>query len=138
MNQFRQRQKLLIRKWVNSMDDRFANNEKLYRAVYPPEVADMFWRKDGTVSSAAFADAKGLSVDRGDYRDDTDVVADMSKRFTGRIIRLYSKNCYDIGAVIKYLPSKNNLYHSEIHGSNSSVILSKQQRLYLSRRAVCL
>ena len=120
------------------MDEKFANDEKLYRAVYPPEVADMFWRKDGTVSSAAFADAHGLSVDRGDHREDMDVVAEMNKRFSGRIIRLYSKNCYDIGAVIRYLPTKNNPYHSEIHGSCTSVLLSKQQRLYLSRKAVCL
>ncbi len=120
------------------MDNTFENDERLYRAVYPPEVADMFWRKDGTVSSAAFADAKGLSVDRGDYRKDSEVVADMNKRFTGRIIRVYSKNCYDVGAVIRYVPSRNNPYHSEIHGSKASVLLSKQQRLYLSRKAVCL
>ena len=50
------------------MDNIFRIDEKLYRAVYPPEVMDMFWKRDGSVSSAAFEDRNGLSVDRGDYR----------------------------------------------------------------------
>ena len=54
------------------MDNTFELNEKLYRAVYPPDVAEMFWRKDGTISSAAFADPRGLSVNRGNNRDFTD------------------------------------------------------------------
>ena len=65
------------------MDEHFDRNEKLYRAVYPPEIMDMFWKRDGSVSSAAFADANGLSVDRGDHRNDADVVKDMSSRFSG-------------------------------------------------------
>jgi hypothetical protein len=117
------------------MDNTFRIDEKLYRAIYPPEVVDMFWRKDGTISSAAFADPKGLSVDRGDYREDEVVVEDLKRRFVGRIISLYVKNCYDIGAVVRYLPSKNNMYHSEIHGSETVVLLSKPQRLYLARKA---
>ena len=120
------------------MDKFFKDNEKIYRAVYPPEVADMFWRKDGSVSSAAFADPKGLSVDRGAFRTDSDVKDDMHKRFSGMIIRLYAKNCTDIGAVLKYMPSKSNPYHSELHGSNSNKLLSKQQRLFLSRKAIIL
>ena len=69
------------------MNDTFSMDEKLYRAVWPPEIYELFWRRDGSVSSAAFADPKGLSVDRGDYRSDADVISDMNKRFTGRIIR---------------------------------------------------
>ena len=120
------------------MDKNFKDNEKIYRAVYPPEVADMFWRKDGSVSSAAFADPKGLSVYRGAFRTDSDVKDDMHKSFSGMIIRLYAKNCTDIGAVLKYLPSKSNPYHSELHGSSKSRLLSKQQRLFLSRKAIIL
>ena len=57
------------------MDNTFEPSEKLYRAVYPPEIADIFWKRDGSISSAAFADPHGLSVDRGDYRDDEVVVS---------------------------------------------------------------
>ena len=60
------------------MDNSFFDDEKLYRAVFPPEIVDMYWRRDGTISSAAFADPKGLSVDRGDYRPDEDVVKAVS------------------------------------------------------------
>ena len=120
------------------MNDLFKPNEKLYRAVYPPEVVAMFWRKDGTISSAAFADAKGLSVDRGNHRPDSSVIEAMRKKFTGHIIYLYVKNCLDIGASVKYLPSKNNPYHSEIHGNETTPLLSKSQRLYLSKHAIIL
>lgn len=95
------------------MDKNFKSDEKLYRAVYPPEMVSMYWKRDGSLSSAAFADPKGLSVDRGNYRSDDEVTSDMSKRFTGRIIRLYVKNCTDIGAKVKYIPSSKNIYHSE-------------------------
>ena len=117
------------------MDDHFNKNEKLYRAIYPPEVNAMFWRKDGTVSSAAFADPKGLSVDRGNYRTDAEVIDNMKKRFTGRILSLYVKHCIYTGAVVKYLPSKNNPYHSEIHGNDTTPLLSKSQRLFLAKHA---
>lgn len=120
------------------MDEHFDNTEKLYRAVYPPEVADIFWKKDGSVSSAAFADPKGFSVERGDHREDVIVLDSMRRRFSGHIISLYVKNCVDTGAVVKYLPSKKDKYHSEIHGSESVRLLSKSQRRYLAGKAVIL
>ena len=118
------------------MDNNFEKTEKLYRAVYPPEIADIFWKIDGSVSSAAFADPNGLSVDRGNYRDDRDVISNIHRKFKGHIISLYVKNCYDTGAIVRYLPSKSNMYHSEIHGSESSVLLSKSQRRFLTQRAI--
>lgn len=120
------------------MDDHFENTEKLYRAVYPPEVADIFWKRDGSISSAAFADPKGLSVDRGNYRRDDEVLTDMRSRFSGHIISLYVKNCTDVQACVKYLPSKADPYHSEIHGSITSALLTKSQRRYLARHALIL
>ena len=118
------------------MDDSFKPEEPLYRAVYPPEIVSMFWRKDGTVSSAAFADPKGLSVDRADFRNEKKVIDMMRERFTGSIIRFHAKDCNDINALLYYLPSKNNPYHSEIHGSEIRPLLSKSQRHYLSCRSV--
>ncbi len=120
------------------MDEHFDNTEKLYRAVYPPEVADIFWKKDGSISSAAFADPKGLSVERGDHREDVIVLDSMRRRFSGHIISLYVKNCVDTGAVVKYLPLRKDKYHSEIHGSESVRLLSKSQRRYLAVKAVIM
>ncbi len=120
------------------MDDRFENTEKLYRAVYPPEINEIFWKTDGTVSSAAFADPRGLSVDRGDYRCDEDVINEMRTRFKGHIISFYVKNCTDAGASVFYRPSHSDPYHSEIHGSPSSPLLSKSQRFHLAKNAIVL
>ncbi len=117
------------------MDKTFLNTEKLYRAIFPPEVADIFWKRDGGISSAAFADPKGLSVDRGDGRSDESVIAAMSGRFAGHIASLYVKNCRDIGAVVRYKPTRQNPYHSEIHGSEKCPLLSKTQRRFLACKA---
>ena len=120
------------------MDNIFNDTEKLYRAVYPPEVADIFWKIDGSISSAAFADPRGLSVDRGDYRNDNEVIEAMRSRFSGHIISLYVKNCTDVNANVRYLPSSLNPYHSEIHGNETTPLLSKSQRRYLASRAVII
>ena len=117
------------------MDEIFLPDELLFRAVYPPELAAMFWCKDGSVSSAAFADPKGLSVERGYYRENSRIIESMSKRFTGIIVALSVSDCVSVRALVLYLPSKTNPFHSEIHGSEKEPLLSKSQRLYLSKRA---
>ena len=118
------------------MDEHFSPEEKLYRAVYPAELVSMFWRKDGSLLSAAFADTKGLSVDRGYFRKSQTVIDPMRKRFSGVIASVCVKDCSEVKAVVCFLPSKNNPYHSEIHGSETELLLSKSQRIYLSRKAV--
>ncbi len=120
------------------MDNTFRNTEKLYRAIYPPEVADIFWKRDGSISSAAFADPKGLSVDRGYSRSEEEVLSDIQSRFRGHIVSLYVKNCVDTGAVVRNTPSGSNPYHSEIHGSDTCPLLSKAQRRFLAGKAVIL
>lgn len=124
-----------MRGLVHFMDNTFLKTEKLYRAIYPPKVSAMYWRKDGTISSAAFADPQGLSVERGDFRSDNVVVNSMLERFTGYIVSLYARDCFNVGAILRYLPSNNSVYHSEIHGSESKKLLSKSQRYYLARKA---
>ena len=115
------------------MDNHFNDDEKLYRAVFPPEMAELYRKRDGTISSAAFVDPKGLSVERGYYRENTEVLSIMQKRFVGRIICLYVKNCRDAGAVVLYRPTGKNPYHSEIHGRLDTPLLSKPQRRHLAR-----
>ena len=116
--------------------DEFKHDEKLFRAVYPPEIADLFWRADGTVSSAAFADPKGLSVDRQGRRSAEEAVAYLQSRFQGRVLYVRVRNCMQAGAVVRHVPSHKNPWHSEIHGSDTSLLLSRSQRRYLSRNAV--
>ena len=97
------------------MDNTFPNCEKLYRAVFPESYMQMFWRKDGTVSSAAFTDKQGLSVERGDFREDENVIEEMRKFFHGCIISLTVEQCRD--------------------GSEEVPLLSKSQRKKLAERA---
>ena len=79
------------------MNNEFENDEKLYRAVYP---YDMFWTSGGKVSSAAFKDKNGLSVERGYYRDDYLVVEDMNKRFEGNIVCVTVEDCRNVHAKV--------------------------------------
>lgn len=117
------------------MDSTFDDAERLYRAVYPPSHSGLFWKKDGKISPSAFADPKGLSVERGFYRKSEEIVEKMKKKFSGCIVSLSVRNCRDVDAVVKYLPSKENNYHSEVHGSNDVVLLSKSQRFHLAEVA---
>ena len=116
---------------MNSIPDTFDDDELLYRAVYPPSFNKMYWKEDGTVSSAAFEDAKGLSVDRGYRRNTDEVVETMRKTFTGYIISVNVQQCKETNAVVKYRPEDYDIYHSEIHGSEDKLLLSKAQRRFL-------
>ncbi|MCI5595471.1 MAG: hypothetical protein MR380_01915 [Lachnospiraceae bacterium] len=117
------------------MDNTFADSEKLYRAVYPESYIKMFWRKDGSVSSAAFKDEDGLSVERGNYREDCTVIEDMQKYFNGCIVSLTVEQCKNVNAVIRYKPTKRSIYHSEIHGNEEKAVLSPSQRKKLASMA---
>ncbi|PHU34451.1 hypothetical protein [Pseudobutyrivibrio ruminis] len=116
------------------MDENFKDDELIYRAIYPPGHPKMFWNKDGSLSPAALLDYKGLSVDRGYYRDDESVVEDMHKRLKGCIVSLSVEECVAEEAVLRYLPSKNDVYHSELHGALDSKELTIRQRYNLSKR----
>ena len=52
------------------MTEQFDIYERLYRAVYPPEIMPMFWKENGEISSAVFKNKRGLSVERAENRFD--------------------------------------------------------------------
>lgn len=117
------------------MDNTFKDAERLYRAVYPPSHPALFWKKDGSLSPSAFADPKGLSVERGFYRDSAEIVEKMKKILSGCIVSLNVGNCREVNAVVKYKPTNDNDYHSEIHGSDTVPLLNKSQRYHLAEMA---
>lgn len=117
------------------MDNRFPKEEELYRAVYPPDIQELYWKKDGTLSSAAFKDKRGLSVERGYFREDKVVVDEMRKYFTGVIISVVVKDCYEAQTLIRYLPSDRSKYHSEIHRDKEHKLLSQSQCKILAKKA---
>ena len=117
------------------MKERFELYERLYRAVYPPDVMPLFWKENGNVSSAVFKDKNGLSVDRDGGREERDVIVDMRIRFCGAIISLLVEDCVTCEAVVRYLPSKQSMFHSEIHGSENRKLLSQSQCKHLANAA---
>ena len=117
------------------MDSNFNENESLYRAVYPPEVNRMYWKDETHISSAVFLDKKGLSVERGNYRLDDEVVKEMKKSFIGKIISITVGMCFKVNAKVLYKPTKRSVYHSEIHGSEKSIVLSPSQRHFLAAQS---
>ena len=118
------------------MDENFSDDEKLYRAVYPASQYSYFWKKNGKISSAAFKKRDGLSVERGNFRLDNEVIEDMRKFFSVNIVSVTVKQCRDISAVVKYLPTERSKYHSEIHSSDERMLLTESQAKYLADSAI--
>jgi len=118
------------------MTEQFDEYERLYRAVYPPEIMPMFWKENGQISSAIFKDKKGLSVELLGDRTEGVVIRDMHYFFYGTIISVLVKNCTECKAVLKYLPSKRSRYHSEIHGAEDRILLSQSQCKHLAQNAI--
>lgn len=116
------------------MDETFDEREMLLRAVYPPSCRPKFWR-NGKLSSAALKDKNGLSVDRTYDRAIDDAVVAMAQRFTRLIVSVTVQDCNKVQACLRYRPSYSNPYHSEIHGSDTEVMLSDDQALILARSA---
>lgn len=118
------------------MDNTFEDSEKLYRAVYPKTRMPMFWKKNGKISSAAFKKNDGLSVERGNYRKDEEVISDIKRFFQGNVISVTVGQCRSVDAVVKYKPTERSEYHSEIHSSDTEVRLTDAQARELSEKAI--
>lgn len=120
------------------LPEHFTDDEKLYRAVKP---LSYFWEKDNNgelrLSSAALRDSKGLSVDRGYYRSDDEVIDSMQQKLEGKIASFEVKDCRTVQALVLYRPT-SNCYHSEVHGSEDKLVLSNFQRRKLAEVAKIL
>ena len=117
------------------MDNTFNDDEQLYRAVYPPDKIPFFWKKNGTISDAALRDSNGLSVERGNYRTDKEVIDAMSEYFEGSIIAFSVADCREVNASVLYKPTTRSIFHTEVHGSIDKRVLSAPQRRHIIERA---
>ena len=116
------------------MDGTFNENELLLRAVWPPNRRPDFW-ENGRLSSAALKDKRGLSVNRTYDLPLENAVLIMSEQFSGLIVSISVAACNAVDAYVKYCPSQTNVYHSEIHGSPTEVMLNDTQAFLLARQA---
>ena len=95
-----------------------------------------FSQNNGHLSSAAFKDKNGLSVDRTDTRDLLSSALEMRKRkMKSHIFSVSVESCFKVNAYLVYKPSKENINHSEIHSSKYVIKLSDYQAYQLSREA---
>ena len=97
----------------------------------------MWIEDDNSVSSAAFKDSGGVSVDRDGGRTD-DVCIERIVKALSQIIGVGRLTCEDVNAceaLPVYCPVEGNEYHSEIHDSAEQIqIKSKSKARKLAKR----
>lgn len=117
-----------------SIPQNFNPSESLLRAVWPENKKPDFWT-NGRLSSAALKDRNGLSVSRTWDRGLNEAILTMKQSFHGRIVSISVADCNTVNACIKYKPSKNDIYHSEIWSSQDVALLDDLQAFLLARKA---
>lgn len=90
------------------------------------------WRNRDTlkISTAAFKDSMGCSVDKGGGRSTETVITSFRERFpenTAAVAMVTVKTCNEIAAVVLEKPVPDNIYHCEIHRSNEKAQLTNGQ-----------
>jgi len=110
----------------------FDNDERLYRAVLPE---GFFWRHDGTLTSAALKDRKGLSTDRQMKRPYEDCIDFMRKRLCGSIVSVSCENCLEVKAMMQYDPREDNGFHTLILHDAEKMQLTNGQAKRLAELA---
>lgn len=96
-------------------------------------------KPDGSISSAAFKDPNGCSVDQMGNREVHEVYSSFIHRFKNTkfgikgIAKITYQICKDVNVHVEELPSKNNKYHCELHKSRSEVLLTQSQARYLAK-----
>lgn len=113
------------------MDSEFYDKEKLYRAVLP---IDPFIKGCGKISSAAFKDKNGLSVDKQMHRLNSEAVNFIKSSKRGDIYSVTTNDCDDKCIECKYLPTDDNKYHSELHKDSENKGLTRSQAKHLSEK----
>lgn len=78
---------------------------------------------------------KGLSVERTYDRSLEASIQFMLGHLSGNIASVTVGDCESTDAVVVYLPSLHNKYHSEIHGSAETKALNPHQARFLAERA---
>jgi len=112
------------------------NNEHIYRALTPWKA---YRRFDGTVSSAAFKDAKGASVELQCSRTDDEVAIHMHGYLKGDIAKIRCSICEESKVEIVNIPS-NNPYHrillNKLRANDSNWCLTDEQADILAENIV--
>ena len=105
----------------NQIPQEIGDGEYLYRGVVEVNWDDERQRP----SSATFKDSLGVSVDRDASREKEECINRLInfKSFKA-ICRVTALAVRSADAVAKYMPTEDNIYHSEIHNTEDKIPLS--------------
>ena len=106
--------------------------ENLFRAVRPDAV---YW-KNGRLSSAAFKDPKGLSVDMQGDRSTEEALETIRHNFIGTVVSVTVGLCREKSIIVHFCPTDNNKYHCEIIHSLERKALTSSQAKHLAKNAI--
>ncbi len=107
------------------MDDSFAQDERLYRGLHQIWIED-----DNSVSSAAFKDSGGNSVDRDGGREEQACIDRLMGALPqiAAVGRITYEEVEECGAITKYCPVEGNEFHSEIRDSDVQVQIKSKSK----------
>lgn len=116
----------------------FENNERLFRKI--PNLPNYI--KEGEngkkISSAAFKDSLGCSVDRQANREREIIHNQFYSRFCNEksgiaaVADVSFLDCCNVNSIVKETPIDGNPFHCEIHRSETKIQLSQGQAKRLS------
>lgn len=120
----------------------FKEDERFFRRI-PDQPTFIKVKENGekTISSAAFKDPRGCSVDRQADRVPESVQNKLYIQFCQTsagicaVADVSFQDCCDADAVVKEKPSRNNPLHCEIHKSDTQIELSRGQLKKLANNA---
>ena len=114
----------------NYLSQSIDDEEYLYRGI----TSHQWDSQNNRVTSAAYKDSLGVSVDRSGGRGEDACVSRLLqiKPFIA-IGKLLVKFVRDKELLVKYKPTEDNEYHSEIHQSEEKIELTTGQAKSLSR-----
>lgn len=104
----------------DSLNPTIEDEEFLYRGII-----EFNWDyKNNRPSSATFKDSKGVSVDRDNFRQEKECVEYLKEKkdFFG-ICKVKTRAVKELEALVKYIPTSDNIFHSEIHDSEERIQL---------------
>ena len=120
----------------------FKDDERFFRKI--PNLPNYIMENEKgerRISSAAFKDPRGCSVDRQANRTPESIQNKLYVQFcqkksgVGAVADVSFKDCCDADAVVKEMPSKSNPFHCEIHRSETQIELSRSQLRKLAQNA---
>lgn len=112
--------------FMKTLTDNIADTEYLYRGIL-----DIWIDKEhNRITSAAFKDSLGVSVDRQADRQDEQCIQTLKSKSSKFVCvcKLLTKEVRQSEMFVKYCPSNSNIYHSEIHDSETQVRITSQSK----------